>query len=263
MNTRPSSSSNDLQFGAQEWLIQRAALPRRPPSMTLPSLVSKMNVCCGIRRIAVGPLADDLPGRALAAILDDQRALADRRCGEYAAAVDGGVANASKAVVSCCWVIGMDVRRGSRRQSRRRERSDSTRCRRPARCGAPVSADRRKRGAKTPVAREAVVEAEFVAALGPHQRDERSLVGAAARLRDPESARRGAQRARTRGARLPASDPGLRPPSARATMRIAAASRRRAIAAETPADPAGHGVAQVAGLAIGYRRRGEARCRSR
>ena len=43
--------------------------------MTLPSLVSKMNVCCGIVRIAVRARADDLPGRALAAVFDDHAPL--------------------------------------------------------------------------------------------------------------------------------------------------------------------------------------------
>ncbi len=48
MNTRPSSSSNVVQFGSQEWLIQRAALPPTPASMTRPSDSSKMNVWYGL-----------------------------------------------------------------------------------------------------------------------------------------------------------------------------------------------------------------------
>src|SRR3546814_4381684 len=35
------------QLGAHEWLIQRASLPRLPPSMTLPELMAKKKVWKG------------------------------------------------------------------------------------------------------------------------------------------------------------------------------------------------------------------------
>ncbi len=47
MNTRPPSSSCVTQFGAHEWLIQRAALPRTRASITRPSSISNRNVCAG------------------------------------------------------------------------------------------------------------------------------------------------------------------------------------------------------------------------
>src|SRR5690606_14722214 len=43
----PSSFSRASQFGLQEWLIQRAALPRCPPSMILPLLSEKKKVWFG------------------------------------------------------------------------------------------------------------------------------------------------------------------------------------------------------------------------
>ena len=62
MKTRPSSSSKGSQFGSQEWLIQRAALPRTDASITRPSLSSKRNVWYG--------LSGSLSGRASASSHD-------------------------------------------------------------------------------------------------------------------------------------------------------------------------------------------------
>src|SRR6476660_796364 len=47
MKTRPSSYSIASQFGSQPWLIQRAALPRTPASITLPSASSNSSVWQG------------------------------------------------------------------------------------------------------------------------------------------------------------------------------------------------------------------------
>ena len=84
----------DLLLGAHEWSTQRAASPRTPASMTLPSLNSKMNVCAGLSGYRRRGARRRPPRSSACCGNEDDGALANRPRREHAATVDDRVADA-------------------------------------------------------------------------------------------------------------------------------------------------------------------------